>query len=451
MTASESGLVRTAGTKPRQVIAWGLWDWGSAAFNAVIITFIFSVYLVDHVGANNLAGGEDQAGTYFSWALAAAGVMIAVIAPVMGQNADARGKRKRALIITTSAVIACMAALYLVQDSEIRYFWIGVALVALGSVIFDLAEVPYFAMLRQVSTPESVGRVSGIGWGLGYLGGIFLLAICYFGFVAGDGETRGFLAISTADGLNIRAVAVLCAVWFFVFALPVYFAVPEIPAEPKREGAASGIAESYKTLFADVRDLWRTDRRTVFFLIASAIYRDGLAAVFALGAVLAVSVYGISSADVLIFGIAANVTAAAGSFLAGVADDRRGPKIVIVVSISGMIVAGVILLFVEGPQGFWIFGLALSTLVGPAQSASRSFLTRIVPPGREGQAFGLYMMSGRAVSFMAPGLFGLFSWIFGAMRWGIIGIMIVLAIGLIALLFIPSPERDRAYDGRPDA
>lgn len=449
MSEATQRLVRTDKTKSGQVLAWGLWDWGSAAFNAVIVTFIFSVYLVDSVG-QNLAGGEERASVYFSWALAAAGLLIAIVAPIVGQNADARGKRKRALFITTSIVVLCMVGMAFVENNHVKFFWIGLALIAIGSVIFDLAEVPYFAMLRQVSTPATVGRVSGVGWGLGYMGGIVLLAICYFGFVAGEGDTRGFLNLSTEDGFNIRMVAVLAAVWFFVFALPLFFSVPEVPVEKKRAQKSKGVIASYRTLFADIGEMWREDRRTVFFLAASAVYRDGLAAVFALGAILAVRVYDINEADVLIFGIAANVIAAAGSFAAGVVDDRHGPKVVIVGSIGGMLIAAFILLFVEGPGGFWIFGLALCAFVGPAQSASRSFLTRIVPLGREGQAFGLYMMSGRAVSFLGPAMFGLFVAIFGAERWGIIGIMLVLAIGVTALLFIQAPERDRALDGRPE-
>lgn len=447
---SETGpLIRTRETRPRQVLAWGMWDWGSAAFNAVIVTFIFSVYLVDSVG-ETLPGGDERASVYYSWALAAAGLMIALVAPIMGQNADARGRRKRALFITTSIVVLCMVGMFFVENTHVRFFWIGLALIAVGSVVFDLAEVPYFAMLRQVSTPQSVGRVSGVGWGLGYMGGIVLLALCYFGFVVGEGDTRGFLDISTADGFNIRVIAVVCAVWFFLFALPLFLTVPEIPVEKERAKQTKGVVDSYRTLFADVASMWREDRRTVYFLAASAVYRDGLAAVFALGAVLAVRVYGIDEADVLIFGIAANVIAAAGSFAAGVIDDRWGPKIVIVGSISGMLIAAFVLLFVEGPQGFWIFGLALCAFVGPAQSASRSFLTRIVPLGREGQAFGLYMMSGRAVSFLGPAMFGLFVAVLGAERWGIIGIMIVLAVGLTALLFIEPPRRDRALDDLDD-
>ncbi|MBF6211884.1 MFS transporter [Nocardia puris] len=425
-----------------QVVAWGLWDWGSSAFNAVILTFVFSVYLTKEVG-DDLPGGV-SASAWLAWALAVSGVVVALTAPVSGQWFDAAAKRKRGLGVLTALVVLSMMAMFFVHDDH-RDLWLGLVLLAFGAAVFELANVPYNAMLRQVSTPETVGRVSGFGWAMGYFGGIFLLLICYFGFISGDGDTRGIFGIPTDDGLNIRLVAVLAAVWFAAFALPVLFAVPELPRTGADPGAASaGILGSYRVLFRDLRDLWRTDRRTVWYLLASAVFRDGLAGVFTFGAILAVQVYGIADADVLLFGVAANVVAALGAVVAGRFDDRVGPKRVIVGSLGAMLVCGVALLIVSGPAMFWVFGLLLTIFVGPAQASARSFLARLAPPGREGQMFGLYTTTGRAVSFLAPALFGLFVWLFDADRAGIVGLLIVLGLGLLVLLPVRAPERDSA-------
>ena len=283
-----------------------------------------------------------------------------------------------------------------------------------------------------------------MGWAFGYLGGIVLLLLCYYGFVAGDGDTRGFFGLSTEDGLNIRLITVLAAAWFPVFALPVLFVVPELPATASPTSASAGFLESYHILYADVRELWRTDRSTVVYLMASALYRDGLAGIFTFGAVLAVSVYGIDDGDVLIFGVAANVVAAAGALLAGRLDDTLGPRFVIVFSLGAMLATSTVLLVVDGPAAFWVFGLILTLFVGPAQSASRTYLARVTPVGKEGQHFGLYAMTGRAVSFLAPSLFGLFAFLTGSDRAGIIGIMLVLAAGLVVLLRVPAQIDDRA-------
>ncbi|NNH73622.1 MFS transporter [Nocardia uniformis] len=437
-----------------QVVAWGFWDWGSAAFNAVILTFVFSVYLTDKVG-EDLPGGISSS-AWLGWALGAAGLVVAVTAPVSGQWFDAAARRKLSLAVLTGLTVLTMAGMFFVNDSY-HYFWLGLVLLAFGSAFFELANVPYNAMLRQVSTPATVGRVSGFGWAMGYFGGIVLLLICYFGFISGDGDFRGVFGLPTDEGLNIRLVAVLAAVWFAAFALPVLFTVPELPRTDADPGAAVAVVPaprggvvvgwfralvtSYRVLWRDLRELWHSDRHTVYFLLASAVFRDGLAGVFTFGAILAVRVYDIAAADVLLFGVAANVAAALGALIAGRFDDRVGPKTVIVGALIAMIVCGLILLTVSGPLMFWIFGLALTVFVGPAQSSARSFLARLAPPGREGQLFGLYTTTGRAVSFLAPSLFGLFVFVFDDDRFGIVGILIVLALGLAALIPVRSPAR----------
>ena len=143
-----------------------------------------------------------------------------------------------------------------------------------------------------------------------------------------------------------------------------------MPADPDRPPRL-GVVGSYRKLVTDLRAIYRRSPHTVWFLLSSALYRDGLAAVFTFGAVLAVAVYGIDAGDVLIFGVVANVVSAAGALTGGRIEDRIGPKPVIIGSLIGMLVAGVVLLFVSGPLMFWIFGLFLTLFVGPAQSSSR--------------------------------------------------------------------------------
>jgi MFS transporter, UMF1 family len=415
-----------------RVLAWALWDWGSAAYHAVILTFVFSVYLTDAVG-----DGTPAASAALGYAIGGAGLVIALLAPVIGQRADAAGRRKLSTGVWTACTIASMAALFAIRDDP-GYLWPGLVLLAIGSVVAELAQVSYNAMLAQVSTPATIGRVSGFGWAMGYVGGIVLLLVVYYGFVAGEGATAGLFGLPRDDGFNVRAVALLAAAWFLVFALPLLLRVPEAP--PAAGGQARlGMVAAYRALGADLVALYREDRHTVYFLGASALFRDGLAAIFTVGSVLAVGVYGIGAGDVLLFGVAANVVAAAGAIAGGRLEDRVGPKPVIMGSLLGMIAAALVLLVVSGPLMFWVFGLALVLFVGPAQSSSRTFLARLARPGREGQLFGLYATTGRAVSFLAPTLFGLFVSLFDAQRAGIVGIVLVLAAGLLALWPVRPP------------
>jgi UMF1 family MFS transporter len=417
-----------------RILAWGFWDWGSAAFNAVILTFVFSVYLTEGVG-----DARPEASAALGYAIGAAGLVIALLAPVIGQQADSTGRRKLSTLVWTGLTVAAMVGLFFVRD-DYSYLWLGLALLAAGSVFVELAQVSYNAMLNQVSTPQNMGRISGFGWSMGYFGGIVLLLLVYVGLIAGEG---GALGAPTGDGFNIRLVALVAAVWFLLSAIPMAVAVPEIAPDPDRP-ARLGVVGAYRKLFADLRAMYRRNPHTVYFLLASALFRDGLAGVFTFGAVLAVSVYGIDAADVLIFGVAANVISAAGALSGGRLEDRVGPKPVIVASLVGMLVVGVVLVFATGPTMFWIFGLALTLFVGPAQSSSRTFLNRLAETGREGELFGLYATTGRAVSFLAPTLFGLFTAVFATERAGMVGILLVLAAGLLALWPVRPPAHAAA-------
>ncbi|PXA71987.1 MFS transporter [Cryobacterium arcticum] len=415
------------------VFAWSLWDWGSAAFNAVVTTFVFTVYLT-----GDAFGNEDTVAAQLGWALSIAGFLIAVLAPVTGARSDSSGRRKFWLGVNTFIVVGLTFAMFFVQASP-DYLLLGLFLVAAGNVFFELAGVSYNAMLAQVSTPRTIGKVSGFGWGMGYIGGIVLLLIVYFGFINPE---VGLFGVTSENGLAVRVTMLISAAWFGLFALPVLLRVPEYRAPDAAKRAKVGFLRSYVDLGHDVARLWKTNRQVVYFLLASAIFRDGLAGVFTFGGVLASSAFGFSPGEVIIFAIAANVVAGIATITVGVLDDRLGAKPVIVTALIGLIVSGslVFLLHDGGQIVFWTAGLALCLFVGPAQSASRTFLARIIPAGREGEVFGLYATTGRAASFLAPTAFALMVTIFGATYWGILGIMLVLFIGLLLLLPVKAKQ-----------
>lgn len=455
-TTANTGAVATMGldlqqgkvVPRRQVVSWALWDWATQPFNSVILTFVFTaLYLTTDTfldpGIAALPDGDParerglaELTSGLGLASTVAGLAIAVIAPVLGQRADAAGKRKFWLLAYTFVLIAVTASLFLVQGQP-SFFQLGAWLVAVGTIFSELAAVNYNAMLVQVSTPSTVGRVSGLGWGLGYVGGIIALVIVVVAY------TLDWFGLPTENGLPFRLVAVGCAVWMLVFLIPFIRNVPEVPQEVRRERVS--FLASYRVLWNDVVDLWRTSRPTFWFLLASAVYRDGLAAVFTFGAVIASTVFGFEFLEVVIFGIAANLVAGVSTIVAGRYDDRFGAKAVITTALVGLVVSGlaVFLLRDLGTVVFWVFGLALCLFVGPAQASSRALLARVSPAGREGAIFGLYATTGRAASFIAPGLWTLFIALAGSTAWGVLGIVIVLAVGLVLLLLVRLPKHVR--------
>ena len=332
------------------------------------------------------------------------------------------------------------AAMSLIRD-DYHYLWPGLVLLACTAACSELATVPYNAMLRQLSTPQTSGRISGFGSGMGYFGSVVLLLIVYLGLhlrrrrhprTAGrpdrpTARTCGRPCCSPRRGS--RCSRCPCS--------------SRAPLRSRRPSDASdvGFFGAYRRLWAEVVSEWRRDRNVVYYLLASAVFRDGLAGVFAFGAVLGVTVYGISQADVLLFGVSASVVAAVGAVLGGLLDDRVGSKTghrrladrddrrrADPADVVGS--AGVLDLRAD----------CCACSSGPTQSSARTLMLRMSAEGKEGVAFGLYTTTGRAVSFLAPWLFFTFIDSFGTDRAGMGGLCVVLALGLSAMLAVQVPQ-----------
>ena len=419
-------------TKRSHVAAWALWDWGSAAFNAVMITFVFGTYL-----ASESFGADDRGTSWLAAGNAIAGAIIALTAPVIGQRADNDGRRTLWLGVNTGLVIATMAACFFVQPQE-SYLLLGVILLSVGNVFFEFAGVQYNAMLVNIANQSTIGRISGLGWGAGYLGGIFLLLLVYVGFISGDTHWFG---ITNDHALNIRFVAVFAALWFLAFALPVLVVMRNRRSTQRSQRSQrASIVQSYRQLIATIVKLWKHRRNTFWFFVASAIFRDGVGAVFAYGAILGTTVYGVDPGQILFFGIAANVVAAAGAFIGGLFDDRFGPKRIIVVSLLGLIVSAVIIFVQNGTRAGGSGGRGGGGGGGPGQSSSRAFLGRLTTAQNAGEMYGLYATTGRSVSFLTPTLIAVFVGMAGESRMMVPAIIIVLTAGLLMLRFVKDPK-----------
>lgn len=413
----------------KHVWSWALWDWGTSAFSVIITTFVFPIFIVQELfSGGNKAGAESA----FAWSFTIAGVIVAILAPIMGQRADRSQNTKKWLGINTFIVgLATIAMVFLVPAPSV--FIYGLVLYLIANVFYEFAYVNYNTVLVQISNPRNIGRISGFGWGLGYVGGIVALLVVLVGFV-GLGDGGGAFGITQDAQLNIRMSFLFTGAWVILFTLPVLLGTPKVQAlEP---GKPLGFFASYRKLFSDIARLWREERTTFRFLIASAVFRDGLAAVFTLGAVIAASLFGFETKDIMMFGIAANVVAGIGVFAGGVIEDRVGPKALIIASLIGLIIGGlyIFVFHAQGSMTFWIGGLVLSFFVGPAQSASRTFLGRLTTAGHEGELYGLYATTGRGLSWMTGLLFAIVVGLSGSTAWGILTIVFVLAVGLVLVL-----------------
>lgn len=410
-------------TLRRARIAWCVYDWANSAFPTVIVTFVFSVYFVDGVAADKITGT-----TQWAYALSISGIAIALLSPVLGSVADSAGRRKPWLAIF-SAFTAIGAALLWFSYPDPSFALYALVVFCIANVSFEVAQVFYNAMLPTIVSNEKIGRLSGWGWGLGYMGGLACLVLLLTVFIQADPPAFG---LDKDHAEHVRIIGPVVGAWFAVFCLPLFLYVPDTPSRnvPLSVAARDGIA----TLIATIRKA-RNYRNIAWFLCARLFYVDGMNTMFALGAVYASGTFGMSTEEVIMFAIAMNIAAGIGAASFGWIDDYLGSKRTIVLALVGLICFGIPLLLVETKLWFWIVGLPLGLFMGPAQASSRSLMARLAPAEVRTEMFGLFAFSGRATAYIGPFVLGTLTWWFDSQRIGMSTIVVFLGIGLLILLW----------------
>lgn len=410
------------------VVGWCLYDWANSAFPTVVSTFVFAAYFT-----RGVAPSETE-GTYL-WgnAVAVAAVGIALLSPVLGAIADRTGRRRPWLAVFTLICVLATAALWTVRPDAADVPR-ALVLVVVATMAFEFAGMFYNAQLPAVAPPGRMGRISGIGWGVGYAGGLVCLVVALFGLVQADPPPFG-LEPDAAE--PVRATVLLVAIWFAVFSLPAFFLVPDRPdgsGQPIRRAVTDGVAQLWSTLR-------RLDLRSPVarYLAAHMLYADGLTTLFTFGGIYAAGTFGMAFSEIIMFGIALNLTAGAGAVAFGWIDDRVGPKRAILAALVGLMLFGGLALVAPDKSWFWIAGMAMGTFMGPAQAASRTLMAKLAPADQRAEMFGLYALSGKATNFAGPLALGWATLAFDSQRAGMATILMFLTAGLLLLLTVKEP------------
>lgn len=408
------------------IVAWCFYDWAAASFSIIVTTFIFATYFTTSIASNKIVG------TY-QWANATslAGVIIALTSPLFGAIADHGGHHKRWLgFFTLLAVISTAFLWFAYPRLSSTYFTL--ACVVMGTIGLEVALVFYNAFLPHIAPKKYLGRISGWGWGAGYLGGILALTIALFVFVKGKGT---WFDTDTAE--QVRICGPFAAVWYLVFSLPFFIMAKDIPSGSKN--LTSAVRSGWRELFNTLKKLPK-EKNMLMYLIAHMIYTDGLNTLFAFGGIYAAGTYGLAFEEVLMFGITMNITAGLGAILFGWMDDLLGSKATILVSLFFLTIFGIPLLFMHDKYLFWAVALIVCIFVGPVQAASRSLMVRLIADREmSGEMFGLYALSGKITAFIGPWLLGLMTITFDSQRVGMGTVLVFFAVG--ALLLLPVQVR----------
>jgi UMF1 family MFS transporter len=430
-------------TDRRAVWSWSLYDFANSPFTTLVVTFVYATYFSEAIAANPVEG---QA--LWGYAITATALIVAFCSPFLGALADQGGYRKRFLVLATLVCAAATVALYGVLPGQVAQalVWFVIA-----NVAFEFGIVFYNAYLPDLATRSDIGRISGWGWGLGYIGGLLALLAALVMLVQ-PAALQGWLAqlelglpegpwfgLSTENGENVRATNLLVAIWLLVFSLPLFLFVHEKRQTPRARVAV--LRGSFDQLMSTFREV-RKHRETVKFLLARLIYNDGLVTIFAFGGIYAAGTFGFSITDVLIFGIVINLAAGIGAIAMGYLDDWIGAKRTIVISLLGLILAAAIGVFARDPAWFWVAGLITGVFSGPNQAASRSLMGRYVPKGLENEFFGFFAFSGKLTAFIGPFLLGVVTSLAESQRVGMVVVIVLFVFGLMLLIPVREPDRD---------
>jgi UMF1 family MFS transporter len=437
----------TAVALQRRIWGWYFFDFASQPYNTLLLTFIFAPYVGD------LLADGSAAQAAWGYGVGAAGLVIAVLAPFLGAVADRSGARIPFIWVFSAMYVIGAAGLWWAAPGNFNLTLILLSF-AVGLIGMEFATIFTNALLPDLGSRERIGRISGAGWAFGYVGGLIALVMMLVFFAEND-SGRTLMGRLPAFGLDpgqregTRAVGPISALWYAVFMIPFFWWVRE-PRKPGALPVGRAIGGVFPDLMASLRRL-PGQRSLVAYLGASMFYRDGLNGMYVFGGIYAAGVLGWTVVDVGVFGILAVVTGALFAWLGGRADSRYGPKPVIVFNVLVLAAVAVTVTQVSRETVFgqpvasgsnlpdvifYILGALIGSAGGALQSASRTMMVRQGDPARITEAFGLYALTGKATSFLAPLSIGLVTDLTGSQQAGIYPIIVLFLLGLFLLVWV---------------
>jgi UMF1 family MFS transporter len=412
----------------KAVWGWALYDFANSAYTTLIVTFIYAVYFTQEIAPDGITGTA-----LWSRGVTITAVAVAVLSPILGALADRGGLRRPLLLTTTGITVVGVAALALPGPGEVA---LALTLFVMSNIAYELCGVFYNSYLPEIASPERIGRVSGFGWALGYLGGLLAMAVALFVFILPETPPFG---LDAETGEHVRATTVLVAVWFAVLAIPMFVWVREPARSEPRPPLGRIVSEAMAQLRRTFGEI-RRYRQIFRLLVARMVYNDGLVTIFAFGPIFAAETFGFTLTEVMYWGLALNVTAGLGAFAMGFLDDRLGGKRTLFVTLVGLMIGGIWAVSADSKTSLYLAGLWVGIFVGPNQAASRSLLGRFVPPAKETEFYGFFAFSGKAIAFMGPLLLGIVTEAFQSQRVGMATILIFFVIGGLLLATVDERE-----------
>jgi len=419
--------------KPREVFSWAMYDFANSGYTTVVITAVFNAWFV-----SGIAGKAPWATFAWTAALSISYIAIMLTAPFVGAWADVHAAKKRVLLVTTVGCILFTAALALAGPGDVA---LAMVLIVLSNFFYGSGENVIAAFLPELATGPAMGKVSGWGWSLGYLGGLVSLGAClaWVSHAQAAGQTAAQF---------VPVTMLITAVLFALASLPTFLILRE------RARPAPVTAHVMRAAYARVLDTFRQAARyrdLSRFLLCIVFYQAGIQTVIALAAIYAQQALGFTTRDTIALILVVNVTAAVGAFAFGYVQDRIGHVPTIAITLAGWIVMVLVAWASQGRESFWFAANLAGVCLGSSQSAGRALVGYLAPEDRHAEFFGLWGLAVKLSSVLGPLTYGAVTWMSGGNhRLAILVTGGFFVVGL-ALLFGVNVQRGRSAALQPRA
>ena len=402
----------------RKLAAWLLFDFANTSFSVMMVTFAFPLYF-----KNIVCQGRPEGDAMWGASVSTSMLIVALISPFLGAAADVSGRRKRFLLLFTAVSVVCTALL--------GFSGPGLALAAavlfvLANIGFEGGQVFYDAYLPDMASQRSIGRVSGYGYAMGYLGALCILLLL-FPFLQGG--------VTVENSGNIRLSFFFVAVFFAVFATPLFLTLRDSSTSPL---SLSDLTASFREVRYTVMHIMNYPD-LARFLLAFFFYNDAILTIIAFSSIYAQNTLGFGTGELIMFFMIVQTTAIAGSVIFGIVTDRIGPKRTIVLTLCLWCIVIVMAIASTSKSLFFATGLLAGLSMGSSQSASRSMMAKLTPKEHVTEFFGFYDGTfGKASAIVGPLVFGLISSGAGDQRFALASLLLFFALGLIIILQVRS-------------
>lgn len=396
-----------------KIFVWTLFDFANTSYSIIIVTFLYAVYFKQVVNEGNPVGD-----LYWSLGTSIAMLITAFISPVLGAIADYSAGKKRFLLFFTLQCVVATALLTFVEKGDVL---LGLILFIIANVGFEAGLVFYDAFLPEITSPKNYGRVSGYGFGMGYVGSLVCLALVY----------------PFIESNQIKITFLIAAVFFLIFSLPLFLKLHdtrkmvEIPKSYLRIG--------FNRVFWTLKHI-KNYKNLSLFLLSYFFYIEGVNTVIFFSGNYASSTLHFSNIELLIFFITVQTTAIVGSVVLGIVADSIGQKKTIMISLVIWLMTIVLAYFTHQKELFYVVGLLAGIAMGSSQSTSRSLMSKLTPDDKKTELFGFYSFFGKSSAILGPLVFGYISYITGNQRYAISSIAFFFIVGLVILFKVKDPE-----------